>query len=118
MSTNSTGSVERFLLGAAEFKDFEVLPPGATAWQIDVHGEVVQAIDGAMSGANATVKLQTKENAVDAWTDVAQAVVVPGGIGLIQGACKQFSRIINVAGPGVVTVIAKPTHRVQPITSL
>lgn len=116
--SNSSGSVERFLLGAGEYKDYEVLPPGATAWSIDVHGEAVQGVDGSMSGASAVVKLQTKENLVDAWTDVATATVVAAGIGLLQGACKQYSRIINVAGPGVVQVVAKPTHRVQPLASL
>ncbi len=61
MSVNSSGSVERFMLATGESKSFEVQAPGGTQWVIDAHGEVFQDVAGALSGASATVELQTAE---------------------------------------------------------
>jgi hypothetical protein len=59
--SNSSGSVERFLLGLNEAKTYETLAPGDNSWVVDVHNPIGQNIDGSMFGANAVVALQTAE---------------------------------------------------------
>ncbi len=61
MSANSSGSVERFMLGANESKDFEVFPPGGSIIALDVSNGIDQLVSGDMVGASATVLLQSGE---------------------------------------------------------
>lgn len=64
--SNSSGSIERFMLGLNDFKEYETLAPGSNTWVIDIQNTLNQGIDGTMaSGGNASaiVALQTGEAA-------------------------------------------------------
>lgn len=62
--SNSSGSVERFLLGLNEAKTWETLAPGDNEFVVDVNNQINQGIDGSMASggnANAVVALQSAE---------------------------------------------------------
>lgn len=62
--SNSSGSVERFLLGLAETKVFEVLAPGGTQFVVDVANPIEQGIDGALAGQDVVVLVETADPAI------------------------------------------------------
>lgn len=59
--SNSSGSVERFLLGLNEVKVYETLAPGDNLFAIDIENPIGQNVNGSMFGNNAVVALQTAE---------------------------------------------------------
>jgi len=59
--SNSSGSVERFLLGLNEAKVYETLAPGDNSWVVDINNPIGQNVDGSMFGNDAVVALQTAE---------------------------------------------------------
>ncbi len=122
MSANSSGSVERFLLGVNENKTFETLAPGGNTLVIDVENFINQGIDGAMAtGGNANVILgvDTSEDA-SSWTAVDctpgvggdTLTVVPGGKASATVKVGKFCRVTNT-GTGLATFVVKPLHRIQ-----
>jgi len=121
--SNSSGAVERFLLGPAEYKVYETLAPGGNTLAIDVENGVGQNVDGTMFGANAIIGVDTSEDG-SAWTavDVAPGgatalTVVPAGKAGVVASVGRFARVINT-GTGLLSVIVKPLHRIQPRTTL
>ncbi len=116
---NSSGSVERFALAPGESKTFEVLHPGNCNWAIDASAEIYQDQTGAMSGTTASVAVQGSEDNITFGSAITTLAPVPGatvnGSAVVPG---KFTRFINNATTGLVWVVAKPSHRVQPATSL
>src|SRR5574343_71844 len=109
MSVNSSGSVERFTLGAGESKIFENIDTGSNAWVVDVHGEVVRNMDGTLGATvDAPVALQGDNGGTFASpTGVASATIKSGGFATLTGnVSAKYARIINT-GPGIVYVVAK-----------
>lgn len=119
MSVNSSSSIERFTLGAGESKTWVNTDLGGNLWTVDVNGELVQNMDGTIAASvSATCTLQTSETLAGPFVDVATVTVASNGYDAFKGATGKFARIINVAGPGIVHVVAKPARRVNPAVAL
>lgn len=117
MGPNSSSAIERFQLGLNESKVFETLAPGGNKIALDVSNPINQGSDGVIAGnANGVVLLEKSEDGTT-YSTVATLTVVPGGIAADQGQVGKFCRIRNT-GSGIVVVVAKPLHRIQPKVSL
>lgn len=52
------------------------------------------------------------------WADVASVTVNSNGYAILTGATGKYARILNVAGPGVAHIVAKPHRRINPLVAL
>jgi len=110
--SNSSGSLERFLLGPSESKTFEVLAPGGLNIGLDVQNGIGQGVDGLMASgdnASAVILLETGNDVP------AQPATLVTALAGANNDLRFQARTPGVAGNSITIEYVDPLGNNQPL---